>query len=164
MRLVDVDVFADVPSYPSAAEAIAAESNSVRAKRSAEDSLLLSGSTIQRYWIDRSAFCIQLSNGRYLRLVASRAKVEWVVDSDCGPQLPDSSDAIELRWPSGRITKWDPGRFLASRVPFAVTEMFAGSCYINLYFAGGGVLQFLPVWNSSDSVPILYVYELEPIP
>ena len=86
------------------------------------------------------------------------------MDSDCGPQLPDSSDAIELRWPSGRITQWDPGRFLASRVPFAVTEMFAGSCYINLYFAGGGVLQFLPVWNSSDSVPILYVYELEPIP
>jgi hypothetical protein len=167
MRTVNVDpnVF-PVPTYRSAAEAIAAETSTTRAKRSSEDSLLIRGAIIREFMILDQEVRLSLSNDRSLHVFVVGGLVEWRISSSSDTESQNTEQrfsAMRLVWPSGAHTAWDPATLLDSRRPFMLEKLFAGQIFFNVYFRAGGLLQFLPLWNCSDESPFLHFFELEKI-
>jgi hypothetical protein len=158
--------FFPIPAYQSAAEAIAAETATQRAARSAKESSLVTGSFIEAFGSTDQQVALYLTNGHILQVnVIQEGLVEWTVSKGAasgGTVGEDCFASMDLVWPSNRTTRWSPGGILATRLQFPIDKLFAGQIFVNIYFERGGVLQFLPLWNRSEQSALLYISELEP--
>lgn len=165
MRTIDVDpTVIDIPSYGSATEAIQAERSALQAKQAAMDSSRLREQLIKDFTISDQAICLCLVNGVYLEVAVVGKQVRWRVlesYSIVGDTSQRRGAPARLIWPGGSETIWDPGGLLESRRKFFIQRIFAGQVFLNICFKGGGILQFLPVWNRTDNLPLLYLSELE---
>lgn len=164
MRTIKVDPNAiNIPSYGSASEAIAAEMATARAGRAAQDSKQIAGAFIRSYSTSDSRICLNLSNSCSLELTATGSQVEWrVLDHRPAEGVAAKHDALSLVWPSGSKDIWNPACLLDTRRECAIAKLFAGQAFVNVYFWEGGVLQFVPLWNDTDRLTMLYCFELEP--
>jgi hypothetical protein len=107
-----------------------------------------------------------LSNGDLLEVLTTGRRVEWRISGQDAGFLESAEHdgmAVRLLWASGEET-WRPTILLERRRESRLHKLFAGQVFVNIYFSKGGVLQFLPVWNSSEQLPFLYFGELEPCP
>lgn len=167
MRTISVDPnFCDIHGYDSAVEAISAEAHTLRAKRSAADSSRIAGHYVRHYTVSDQAISVTLSNHLVLDIGVLDTQVEWQIieaDAVAADVVQQHYPPVRLLWPSGAETVLDPGALLKVRLPFPLQKLFAGECFVNAYFKGGGALQFLPLWNHSDQSPLLNVSELEPL-
>ena len=168
MQTIHVDPTAFAPrTFRSGAEAIAFELNSPRAPLAAMDSSRICGTFIEDCIVSKQRVVLRLSNGHFLDVTIAGGKVEWqILQVSTG----DSTDVehgygpMQLAWPNGEMSIWDPAALVRSRRQFGLSKLCAGDAFFNVYFQRGGALQFLPLWNSSEQLPMLYVWELEPIP
>lgn len=167
MRTIRVDPrVCNVRSYDSAAKAISAEMNTSRAARAALDSVRVADQYVKCYVISDQATSMALSNGLVLEIAVRAKQVEWRIleaDALAVPVVQQSYPSLRLTWPSGAETVLDPATLIETRIHCPLQQVFAGRCFVNVYFKGGGVLQFLPLWNCSDQMPLLNLSELEPV-
>ena len=162
---VDLDVV-PLPSYSTAAEAIAADEVNPRAPQAKSDSLLVGGAAMTDFAVSDRVIRLYLSNGHVLEVVATNKGADWQVSrpaSGNDHMVSMQYTPVRLLWPSGRSTLYDPTSYLACRKQHVVRELYAGQVFLNVYFVHGGALRFGAIWNSSDRGPLLYVSELEPM-
>lgn len=167
MRTIKVDPnLIEVPTFDSASSAISAEMRTARAERSAIESPLLAGSYINDFLITDDMISLHLSNGSSCDLAVANGRVEWEISNrvpNVRQGIDHLSDSVNLVWPSGRSRIWSAATLLESRQNFPFDKLFAGQVFVNLYFKGGGALQFIPLRNCSEESFLLYFFELEPV-
>lgn len=156
-----------IPSYKTAAEAIAAEEQTPRAKRAATDSLLIGGLGLVDSALTRQSARLGLSNGHFLEIELRKGWIDWHVSTSSRVAETEDTEKeygpFNLVWGSGPGSVWDPLAMLKARHSFAISAVFAGQIFFSVYFNGGGALQFLPLWSCSDDSLMLYFEELEPM-
>jgi hypothetical protein len=165
MRTIQVDPKAlAVLAYKSASEAISVEMGNPSVKRSAIESSLIAGSFIEVFTISDKTIYLSLSNAYAVSIAVVDRRVEWAIARLTGSVSSDVEHgyaSVNLMWPNGKSTIWSPSILLEGRRRFPLQKLFAGQRFFNIYFNGGGVLQFTPLWNHSEQSPLLYVSELE---
>jgi len=155
-----------MPTYKSAAEAIAADSHTPRSERAATDSSVVAGAFVEEFVTSDQCISLGLSLGYVLDVFINGEAIDWKVSrprSDMATSGASRCVPVSLMWPDGEITDLNPVQMLETRRRFSLRKLFAGQRFLNVYFNGGGALQFLPLWNQSDQAFLLYVDELEPV-
>ncbi|HEV3163745.1 MAG TPA: hypothetical protein VGZ22_06875 [Isosphaeraceae bacterium] len=168
MRTIHVDPHVTkIPSYDSAAKAIAAAMNSPRAKRSAEESPLIAGAFLTDLVVSDQRICLTLSNAHVLEIFPVDQVIEWRVTSCAvadSKSTAQEGGAVQLVWTNDDTSIWDPLLLLESRRGYPLHKLFGGEFFLNTHFKNGGILSFYPLWNQSDQRLMVYLSELEPPP
>lgn len=163
MRTICVDPHS-IPfkSYQTADEAFLAEERSAHVKRAQIDTSRVHGEMLEQAVITEHRIRLFLTNGHVIDVTAVKKRIEWQIcrtaDVDLGAEL---ASPLQLVWPDGHASLWDPWAVLRSRLHFPIRLLNAPEPFFSVYFEGGGSLMFSLVWNVTEAQPLIMVGELE---
>src|SRR6266568_6501974 len=126
------------PTFDTAAEAIGYRSP--RAERAADDSLLMSGATIDSARYTDRELRLWLSKGRIFRIYLDGKRVEWelLVRNVATDQSWDEPAPCVLRFVNSQVgdSVWNRPSLLERRIGSALRGIWTGKQILFLYVAG----------------------------